>query len=136
MITRRPTEFIVTKDTELTVPAQTYYMMLKRKYGSSFTARITDIIQMLAVLYDVKEFELFDPRTWNSGLFASYLLDNQMKFMSGEPLDMVVFHEDLLKNYNWTIAEKRRFINETIEEKIWAIFKFVIDPTLTYDILL
>lgn len=135
MITRRPTEFIVTKDTELTIPAQTYYMMLKRKYGSSFAGRITDLIQMLALLHGVKEFELFDSRTWNSGLFASYLLDRQMEFMSGEPLDMVVFHDDLLKNYQWTLAEKKRFIDEIIEEKIWAIFKFVIDPTLTYDIL-
>jgi hypothetical protein len=127
MIIQRPKEYIVTKDTELTVSVRLYYQTLKESYGQ--TGRITDIVQMLEKL-SLKKFELFDPKTWNSGLFSSYLLDQQIKFQKGEPLDMVVLHNDILKVYEFTSAEKKQFINEIVEEKIWAIFKYVTDPNL------
>ena len=49
---------------------------------------------------------------------------------------MAVIHDDILKVYEFTGAEKKRFINETVEEKIWAIFKFVTDPSLVFDNIL
>lgn len=127
MIVQRPKEFIVTKETELPVSVKLYYQTLKDSYGQ--TGRITDLVQMLEKL-SLNKFELFDPRTWNSGLFASYLLDQQIKFQNGEPLDMVILHDDILKVYEFTQAEKKQFINEVVEEKIWAIFKFVTNPNL------
>ena len=132
MIVRRLEEFIVDKNTELPVQVQLYYSQLKKKYGS-FGARISDLIQMLEVLHGGEKFELFDTRTWNPGDFTSYLIDVQIKFMKGDSIDLVVLHNDILKVYQWTLAEKKKFINEVIEEKIWAIFKYVIDPTLTFD---
>ena len=130
MLIRRPEEYKVTKDTELTEPVKIFYMTLKKSYG--INGRISDIIQMLEKLYGDK-FELFDPRTWNTGQFASYLMDQQIKFQKGEVLDMVVLHDDILKVYDFTGAEKKRFINESIEEKIWAIFKFVTNPNLVFN---
>ena len=132
MIIQRPKEYLVNKDTEMPVQVQLYYMNLKKKYGS-YGARISDLIQMLELLHGGDKFELFDARTWNPGDFVSYLIDLQIKFMNGETLDMVVLHDGILKVYQWTIAEKKQFINEVIEEKIWAIFKYVIDPNLTFD---
>ena len=130
MLIRRPEEYKVTKDTELTEPVKIFYMMLKKSYGVN--GRITDLIQMLEKLYGDK-FELFDPRTWNTSQFSSYLMDQQIKFQNGEALDMVVLHDDLLKVYDFTGAEKKRFINESIEEKIWAVFKFVTNPNLVFN---
>ena len=109
-------------------------MTLKKKYGV-YGARISDLILMLELLHGGERFELFDTRTWNPGDFVSYLMDIQLKFMSGESIDLVTLHDDILKVYQWTIAEKKRFINEVIEEKIWAIFKYVIDPNLTFNII-
>ena len=132
MIVRRPKEYIVNKDTELPIQVQLYYTTLKKKYGI-YGARISELIQMLELLYGGEKFELFDTRTWNPGDFVSYLMDIQLKFMSGESIDLVTLHDDILKVYQWTLAEKKRFINEVLEEKIWAIFKYVIDPNLTFD---
>lgn len=132
MVIQRPKEYIVYKNTELPIQVQLYYMTLKKKYGV-YGARISDIILMLELLHGGERFELFDTRTWNPGDFISYLMDLQLKFMSGEPIDLVTIHDDILKVYQWTIAEKKRFINEVIEEKIWAIFKYVVDPNLTFD---
>ena len=132
MVTQRPKEFIVDKNTELPIQVQLYYMTLKKKYGV-YGARISDLILMLELLHGGERFELFDTRTWNPGDFISYLMDLQLKFMSGEPIDLVTIHDDILKVYQWTITEKKRFINEVIEEKIWAIFKYVVDPNLTFD---
>ena len=132
---RRLDSLVITKDTELPVVVQLYYKELKKKYGV-YGARITDIIQMLEVLQGNKKFELFDANSWNTSQFSSYLMDQQIKFMAGEELDMVVLHDDILKVYQWTKEEKKRFIDEIIEEKIWAIFKFVTDPSLVFDNIL
>ena len=132
MIIQKPKEYIVDKNTKLPIQVQLYYMTLKKKYGV-YGARISDIILMLELLHGGERFELFDTRTWNPGDFISYLMDLQLKFMSGESINLVTIHDDILKVYQWTIAEKKRFINEVIEEKIWAIFKYVIDPNLTFD---
>ena len=127
MLVQRPKEFIVNRNTELTDSVKLYYSVLRNTYGQF--GRITDLVQMLEKLFKNK-FELFDSRTWNSSQFSSYLLDLQIKFRDGEDLDMVVIHDDILKVYEFTIAEKKSFINEIIEEKIWAIFKYVVDPNL------
>lgn len=130
MLVQRPKEFIVNRNTELTDTVKIYYSALRGFYGQN--GRITDLIQMLERLSNSK-FELFDPRTWNNGQFSSYLMDLQIKFQNGEDLDMVVLHDDILKVYEFTIAEKKSFIDEIIEEKIWAIFKYVVDPKLELD---
>lgn len=130
MLVQRPKEFIVNRNTELTDTVKIYYSALRKFYGQN--GRITDLIQMLERLSNNK-FELFDPRTWNTSQFSSYLMDLQIKFQNGEDLDMVVLHDDILKVYEFTIAEKKSFIDEIIEEKIWAIFKYVVDPKLELD---
>lgn len=130
MIIQRPKEFLVSKETEMSDRVKLYYMILKNSYGVN--GRITDLIQMLEKLFQIK-FELFNTHTWNSGPFSSYLMDLQIKFQNGETLDMVVLHDDILKVYQFTSVEKRLFINETIEEKIWAIFKFVTNPSLVFN---
>lgn len=130
MLVQRPKEFIVNRNTELTDTVKIYYSVLRKFYGQN--GRITDLIQMLERLSN-NQFELFDPRTWNTSQFSSYLMDLQIKFQNGEDLDMVVLHDDILKVYEFTIAEKKSFIDEIIEEKIWAIFKYVVDPKLELD---
>lgn len=127
MLIQRPKEFIVNRNTELTDHVKLYYSLLRRSYGQ--TGRITDLIQMLEKLSQNK-FELFDPRTWNTSQFSSYLMDLQIRFQNGEDLDMVILHDDILKVYEFTLSEKKAFIDEIIEEKIWAIFKYVVDPNL------
>lgn len=127
MLIQRPKEFIVNRNTELTNQVKLYYSLLRKSYGQ--TGRITDLIQMLEKLSQNK-FELFDSRTWNTGQFSSYLMDLQIRFQNGEDLDMVILHDDLLKVYEFTLSEKKTFIDEIIEEKIWAIFKYVVDPNL------
>lgn len=128
MLIRRPESYIVNRNTELTDKAKFYYSVLRDSYGLG-NGRITDLVQMLEKLFQSK-FELFDSRTWNPTEFSSYLMDLQIKFQNGEDLDLVILHDDILKVYEFTGEEKKRFINELIEEKIWAIYKFVVDPAL------
>lgn len=103
-----------------------YFNLLKHKYG--YAIRISDFPLLLAETYG-REFELFDPMTWNSGEFMSYLMDLQIKFMKEKKeIDLAQLHRDILKVYDWTREEKNLFLTDSVEERMWSIFLSISDP--------
>ena len=126
MIKKRPENYIINKNiTELPEITKVCFNFLKNKYG--FTARMSDFIQLLETTFSTK-FELFDPRTWNSQEFLSYLLDRQIDFINGKDIDLAVLHTDILNVYQWTGPERKNFIEGNLEERIWAVFLIITDP--------
>ena len=128
MIKKKPETYLINnKIPEDKIPQITKicFNLLKDKYG--FTARMSDFIQLLETTFMTK-FELFDSLTWNSPQFLSYMLDKQADSINGKDVDLAIIHSDLLNVYNWTISEKRKFIENNLEEKIWAVFLIITDP--------
>ena len=128
MIKKKPETYLINnKIPEDKIPQITKicFNLLKDKYG--FTARMSDFIQLLETTFMTK-FELFDSLTWNSPQFLSYMLDKQADFINGKDVDLAIIHSYLLNVYNWTISEKRKFIENNLEEKIWAVFLIITDP--------
>lgn len=111
---------------DLPISTRFSYNILKNKYG--YTGRISGFPLFLKDIFDIKEFEFFDPRTWNGAEFLSYLMDQLIKYNNGEEIDLAQLHRDILKVFDFNRKEKRMFIEENIEERLWGVFIFLNDP--------
>lgn len=132
MIIRPLNKYIISKKKaenldELPILTKIAFNSLKEHYG--YTGRISEFVSFLRILFEVPEWEFFDERTWNPGEFFSYLMDLQISYQKGEELDMAQLHKDILKVFTFGMKEKRMFIIEHIEEKLWGIFIFLDSPS-------
>lgn len=134
MIHKAPKKYIVSKakekeledKDELPIETRFCFNLLKNKYG--YTGRISNFPLFLRDIFDIKEFEFFDPRTWNGAEFLSYLMDQQIAYQNGKEVDMAQLHQDILKVFDFNRKEKRMFIEESLEKRLWAIFIFLDNP--------
>lgn len=131
MIKKIPDHYLINKDTpEENIPEATKYIFNDLKQKFEYSARISDLIMLLAHIYR-RNFELFDPKTWNDARFLSHLMDLQIDFMQGQDIDLAELHRDLLQAFDWTSSEKKLFISDQtlIEERLWAIFLVISFPS-------
>jgi len=130
MILKGPEHYYVSKnlviEENLPIETKVSFNILKTKYG--YTGRMTSFIRFLEDVFGIKEFEFFDTYTWNKEEFLSYLLDKQINYQKGETLDMAQLHKDILTAYEFTRKEKRMFIEENIEKRLWGIFIYLDNP--------
>lgn len=122
----KPVEYkicINTPEKDIPILTKECFNLLRDKYGGSI--KITDLPEYLKTLTTLK-FE--DLSGWTP-MFVSYLIDLQRKFMSGRELDMVVFHQDIIKVFHLSKLEKQLLVKNNIEEKLWAILIAVSKPT-------
>ncbi len=132
MILKGPEHYYISKNQERelgeNLPIETKYSfnLLKQKHG--YTGRMSEFVQYLMEIFGIKEFEFFDSYTWNKAEFLSYLLDKQIEYQSGKILDMSQLHKDILVAYNFTRKEKRMFIEENIEKRLWGLFIYLSEP--------
>jgi hypothetical protein len=130
MILKGPEHYYVSleKEDDELLPMETMYCynILRNKYG--YTGRMSNFPVFLSDIFEVKEFEFFDPHKWNTAEFLSYLLELQIKYQNGETIDMAQLHKDILGVYQFTRKEKRMFIEESIEKRLWSIFIFLNNP--------
>ena len=84
MLKKRPDTYIVSLDQEFPELTKILLNHIHLEYGQF--CRVSDFIQILEIVCQ-RKFELFDPQTWNSGEFLSYLMDQVMKFRNGGSLD-------------------------------------------------
>lgn len=129
MILKGPEHYYVSlekEDKDLPIETVYCYNILKNKYG--YTGRMSNFPVFLSDIFEVKEFEFFDPYKWNTAEFLSYLLELQIKYQKGETIDMAQLHKDVLGVYQFTRKEKRMFIEESIEKRLWSIFIFLNNP--------
>lgn len=132
MILKSPEHYYVSKEKsnteELPIEAKYSFNVLKSKYG--YTGRMSEFVQYLRDIFGIKDFEFFDTYTWNKAEFLSYLLDRQIQYQKGDTLDMAQLHKDILTAYDFTRKEKRMFIEESIEKRLWGVFIYLDNPGL------
>lgn len=125
----RPTEYrinIGTPETEIPTLTKECFNKLKDRYGCNL--KITDLPEYLRTISSQK-FDGIDYKSDWTPMFESYLIDLQKNFMSGCDIDMVVFHQDIIKIFHLTKLERQLLVDENFEERLWAIWLAVSCPT-------
>ena len=123
------TEYLIninTKDSDIPKITKECFNTLKDRFGHNI--KITDLPDLLRTVSSQK-LEGIDYTTDWTPMFVSYLIDLQRSFMSGCNIDMVVFHQDIIKIFHPTKLEKQYLVDEKIEERLWAIFLAVSNPS-------
>lgn len=126
----QPETYIVSlsksKESDLPIETKECFNRMLRKFKGN--TKVSDFIQLLEAEYDYK-FELFDSKTWNNPLFLSHLIDLIIEFKQGQEIDLSELHTDLLKVFQFTKSEKNMFLELSVEERLWAIFLILSEPT-------
>jgi hypothetical protein len=132
MLKKRPDTYKIRKDIpEQEIPEITRgcFNLLKRKFG--YSARISEFIPLLETTLGEK-LDSFSPYSWNFDPFLSYLIDLQIAFMKGQEIDMAELHTKMLEAYPWSGRDKRTFIEKDLEQRLWAMFLVITDPSHDY----
>ena len=105
------------------------YIQVRDKW--KYTARISEIMQMIKYLYGIEEFDLLDFHTINNGEFESKLVDHLISYKSGHDIDFGNIWESIIKKtIPLTVREQNLIETGKIDERLWAIFTVVINPSL------
>ena len=123
------TEYLIninTKDSDIPKITKECFNILKEKFG--YNIKITDLPILLRAVSDQRLEGIDYLNDWTP-MFVSYLIDLQRKFMSGNNIDMVVFHQDIIKIFHPTKLERQLLVDENFEERLWAIWLAVSCPT-------
>lgn len=102
------------------------YNVLTAKYG--WTARITDIWPLLRDAFGLEEFEILDTNIIANSPFQSYLIDQQIAWQEGKEVDFKEISDAIISTGEFSMREKRTFIDGNIEEVLWAIMLAITDP--------
>lgn len=113
-------------DRDYTDTVKAVHQLLSSKYG--YTARISNIFELLKESFGLKEFEILDTRTCNNGLLESFLIDKQKDWLDGKKVNFSDIYEAILKEGDFTISEKLLFNTGNVEERLWAIFLTICSP--------
>lgn len=105
---------------DFTEAARSTYNIIKSKFG--YTARITNIWELLQSSLGIEEFEILDTRFYNNVEFNSYLIDQQIEWLAGKDLDFGDIVEAILTVGEFTQEEKRLLKDSRTEEILWGIF--------------
>lgn len=116
------------KDTDYTEVTVLTYNLLASRFGHF--ARITDIWRMLCFAYSIPEFEILNLQDPHIGEFESYLLDRVIDWNNEKPVDFEEIKDSILRFGDFTSTEKFLFDAGSFEDRLWAIFLVLSDPTL------
>lgn len=115
-------------DNDYTGVTKSVYHILADRFG--YTARISDIWELLRYSFGIEEFELLNPRLYQNGMFESYLLDELIKWRNGEDVNFTDIYQAILTVGDFTGREKLMFDYGNIEERLWAIFLVICNPEM------
>ena len=116
--------------TDYTDVVKITYNQIRNKYG--YTARITNLWEMLRHILFLDEFELLTPELYDNYSFESYLIDRQLDWMAGKDVDFGEIYESMLNFGDFSADEKRMMVYEKIEEILWGIFLAICNPDLKF----
>lgn len=114
------------ESTDYTPTVRAVYDSVTMKFKNS--ARITNLLDMLKYTFGFKEWLLFDPKTFQSAQFTSYLVDRMIDFKEGRDVDFTEVYESILVAGDFVGREKYSFEMGDIEERLWALFMAIDDP--------
>lgn len=115
-------------DTYYTQTVQYVYLKLIDKYRN--IARISDIFTLLRDAFDIDDWVALDPNILQNGTLESYLIDRQVEWMNGNPIDFNDIYQALLTAGDFVASEIKIFEQGNIRERLWAIFLVITRPDL------
>lgn len=115
-------------DTDYTQTVQYVYLKLIDKYKN--IARISDIFTLLKDAFDIDDWVALDPNILQNGTLESYLIDKQIEWMNGNPIDFNDIYQALLTACDFVASEIKIFEQGNIRERLWAIFLVITKPDL------
>lgn len=119
--------FIKTReDTDYTQTTVAVYQILSKKYG--YTARITDIFNLLKDSFSIEEFLNIDYKEIRNMEIESWLINKYCDWLGDKPVDFVKIYNELEKAGDFSISEKKKFHDGLVEERLWAIFMVIDGP--------
>lgn len=92
--------------------------------------RITDFWRALSTVFGVKEFEILDLKSPQAVKFESYLMDTLIEWMKGEAIEFGDIEEAIYSFDEFTEMEKLLFESGSLQERIWAIYIYLVDPNI------
>ena len=104
------------------------YLKLIDKYSN--IARISDIFTLLRDAFDIDDWVALDPNILQNGTLESYLIDRQIEWMNGNPIDFNDIYQALLTAGDFVASEIKIFEQGNIRERLWAIFLVITRPDL------
>mgnify|MGYP003294618066 CR=1 FL=1 len=104
------------------------YYIISKKYG--YTARISEIWELLRDSFGIKEFELLEPRLITNGSFESYLIDRVIDWQNGKEVNFTDIYKAILEVGDFTGTELLMFDSGNTEERLWGIFLSICTPGL------
>lgn len=86
-------------------------------------------MEMLKYSFGVTEWSSDQQRDLGGAGFTSYLIDQMIQFKEGKPVDFTDIYESILRVGDFVSSEQRMFELGDIEERLWAIFLVIDDPS-------
>ena len=115
-------------DSDYTEIVKSVYQMLSKEFG--YLAKITDIWVLLSHSFNIPKFELVDTSQYQNGEFESYLVDKFIDWRDGKDINFTDISEGILSVGDFTGTEKLMFDHGKIDERLWAIFLVILDPSM------
>lgn len=119
------------KEDELSSLPETFkatYIITRDKW--KYTARITQLLELLQYSYGIKEFELIEWTRVNNGMLQAEWMDALIEFKSGKGVDFGKLWEDMKKELEFSIKELNIIETGEVDVRLWAIFTVLSDPNL------
>ena len=98
--------------------------------NNQYSARISNMFQLLAESFGLKNFEILDYRNIQNGPLVSWLMDRQIEWQKGEDVNLSEIYRALLIAGDFTSQERLMFETGSMEERIWAILLLITSPDL------
>lgn len=98
--------------------------------NNQYSARISNMFQLLAESFGLKNFEILDYRNIQNGPLVSWLMDRQIEWQKGEDVNLSEIYRALLVAGDFTSQERLMFETGSMEERIWAILLLITSPDL------
>ena len=115
------------KDIDYSSITKMSYRLLAYRFG--YSARISDIWEMLRIVYGFDEFEILNPREYQNGNFESFLADKYYLWLKGEDINFQDIEDAIMDVGDFTGKEKLLLTSGDMQERLWAIFLCLSDPT-------
>ena len=116
------------KDTDYSDITRTTYRVLSYKFG--YTARISDLWNLLRMSYGLKEFEILEHNNPEMRNFESYLIDQYIDWVGGKEIEFDNIEEAIFGVGDFTGMEKLLLQSGDLQDRLWAIFLCLSDPNL------
>lgn len=104
------------------------YITTRDRWG--YTARISELLEMIQFSYGIDEWEFLDTRTVNNGEIQGKWMDSLLEYKSGKGIDFGKIWEDTKNSFQFSTRELNLIETGEIDKRLWAMFTVLVDQSL------